>query len=92
MEKYVYKIRNKINGKVYIGQTNNLERRLKEHRFDKRSHKPIHDAIKKYGFENFEVTIEYFGEDYNDKEKRAYFVVWLSKQRERLQYSIWWSG
>lgn len=82
MEKYVYKIRNKINGKVYIGQTNNLERRLKEHKFDKRSRKPIHDAIKKYGFENFEVTVEYFGEDYNDKEKEL-ISLYDSQNREK---------
>lgn len=31
MKKYVYKITNLINNKVYIGQTNNLERRMKEH-------------------------------------------------------------
>ena len=26
MEKYVYKIENKINKKIYVGQTNNLDR------------------------------------------------------------------
>ena len=27
----IYKITNKINGKIYIGQSMNIERRLKEH-------------------------------------------------------------
>ena len=31
----IYKITNKENGKVYIGQSNNCERRLSEHRQEK---------------------------------------------------------
>lgn len=27
----IYKITNKINGKMYIGQSNDIERRFKEH-------------------------------------------------------------
>ena len=54
---------------MYIGQTNNMQRRIQEHKHDKRDHKPIHDAIIKYGFENFDVSIEYYGEDYNNVEK-----------------------
>lgn len=49
MNKCVYKITNNINGKIYIGQTNNLKRRLQEHKHDKRMNHPIHNAIVKYG-------------------------------------------
>ena len=28
---YIYKIINKINGKMYIGQTLNIEKRIKDH-------------------------------------------------------------
>ena len=31
MKKYIYKVTNNINNKVYIGQTNNLQRRKNEH-------------------------------------------------------------
>jgi len=52
----IYKITNKINGKIYIGKTiKSLNTRLKEHyktsKINCRS--PFHKAIKKYGKENF---------------------------------------
>ena len=31
MKKYVYKITNKINGMMYIGETMDFKRRIKEH-------------------------------------------------------------
>lgn len=69
MNRIVYKITNRTNGKVYIGQTNNLKRRIQEHKHDKRQNHPIHLAIKKYGFENFEVEVLYEGPDFNKKEE-----------------------
>jgi group I intron endonuclease len=56
---YIYKFENKINGKVYIGRTDNFERRLIEHRASVKSGKgyTLHDAIRKHGWENFEYKI-----------------------------------
>lgn len=63
---YIYCYTNKINNKKYIGQTNNLERRKKQHIQDSiHKHKgresaydqPIHQAIRKYGIDNFEISI-----------------------------------
>lgn len=70
MEKYVYKITNLINGKIYIGQTNNVKRRYQEHLHDKRNGHPIHLAMKKYGRENFVCDILYHGENYNEEERQ----------------------
>jgi group I intron endonuclease len=55
---YIYKITNKLNGKMYIGKTTcNVQKRWKEHlhdykksRYEKR---PLYDAMLKYGPENF---------------------------------------
>ena len=47
----IYKITNKINGKKYVGQSNNINRRFSEHCL--RSEIPIDIAIQKYGKENF---------------------------------------
>jgi group I intron endonuclease len=53
----VYKLKNKINGKVYIGVSTNIGLRYKKHQNacqDKtKAHYPIVQAIKKYGWNNF---------------------------------------
>jgi len=52
----IYKFTNNINGKLYIGQSNDVWKRYKSH-----SHFnddcPFHKAIKKYRFENFSFDI-----------------------------------
>ena len=56
---YIYKYTNKINGKVYIGQTNNLQKRFNGHKSEAFNPKskgynlPFHCAIRKYGIKNF---------------------------------------
>ena len=67
--KAIYKIENKINHKIYIGQSNNPERRFKEHCKNNNYKSLIHDAIIKYGEKNFSFTILGWFEDYNEKEK-----------------------
>lgn len=52
----IYKITNRINGKVYIGQTvGSLEARWKRHCTNSSGCTAIRDAIQKYGKENFTV-------------------------------------
>ena len=55
----IYKATNKVNGKVYIGQTiNSLEERKRKHKSDsKRIDIVFCRAIRKYGFDNFEWEI-----------------------------------
>ena len=49
-KKAIYKIENKINHKIYIGQSNNPQRRFNEHCVRKTAHRSlIHEAILKYG-------------------------------------------
>lgn len=50
----IYKIENKINGKVYIGQSVDILRRWREHRYSiSKADTPLYRAINKYGLENF---------------------------------------
>lgn len=61
---YLYHITNTINGKKYIGKTNNIERRISRHFTDLKSgnhhsHK-LQRAYNKYGKDAFKVTYEVF--------------------------------
>lgn len=49
----IYKVTNKINGKVYIGQSVDIGRRWREH-MNAKDDIYFHKAIQKYGVENFE--------------------------------------
>lgn len=66
MVHYIYCYTNKINNKKYVGQTNNLERRKRQHIQDSihlhKGHEisynlPFHAAIRKYGIDNFDFEI-----------------------------------
>lgn len=67
----LYRIINKINQKVYIGQTGDFKRRMKYHRSCKTS--LIGIAIKKYGKENFtyEILGEYEDSQIDNAERQA---------------------
>lgn len=68
----IYKIENLINHKIYIGQSNNIERRFKEHCTKwKNSRIPVDYAIYKYGKENFSFKVieECSIDDLNEKEQ-----------------------
>lgn len=64
----IYKIENKNNGKVYIGQSNNIERRFKEHLYKQDLY--IEQIIAQEGENNFSFDIleECSIEELNEKE------------------------
>lgn len=79
---YIYKITNKINGKIYYGQhsTNNLDDGYMG------SGKLLHKAFKKYGLENFEKKILKLCnsiDELNIIEARLVNERWLSKNKDR---------
>lgn len=84
MEKYIYKITNKINGKSYIGQTTDYKRRFQEHKamgYNQEDNKLLYLAFKKYGIENFDFEIiENKTSNYNEKEKYwiQYYHSWAN--------------
>lgn len=65
---YIYMYHNTKNHKNYIGQTNNIERRIREHRsvaFNKHSgnyHDYFHQALRKHTEANFDIEILWSGE------------------------------
>lgn len=76
----IYKITNLINGKVYIGQSINIEQRIRQHKCvsqkeNKSAYFALYRAIKKYGFDNFnfEVIEECSKEKLDERE-----IYWIS--------------
>ena len=77
MEKAIYKITNKINGKIYIGQSKNPQKRFLSHCYKKEKYVSlINRAINKYGEKNFSFEILGWYEDYNEKEK--YYIAFYN--------------
>ena len=74
--------KNKINGKIYIGQTVNMYLRKRQHENptgQDRTHQfnsEFHQDIRKYGIDNFEFSIleECLPEELNERE-----IYWISK-------------
>lgn len=62
----IYKLTHKESGKIYIGQSKHLKRRLNEHRRCEKSNDKegsqsvVRRAIKKYGFDAFHLRISGF--------------------------------
>lgn len=72
---YIYSVKNKINGKIYIGQTirNDINERWKYHKYEDKRYIGLilYNAYKKYGHNNFEYKIICicFNEDTNKYEQ-----------------------
>lgn len=58
----IYKITNKVNNKVYIGFTQDIEIRWKNHRNSKYD-RPLYNSIKKHGIDNFLFEVIYQSTD-----------------------------
>lgn len=96
---FIYAYTNKINGHQYIGQTNNLQKRFNGHKSDsynknsKAYNYPLHNAIRKYGIENFSFEVlesELSEEQANEREK-----FWIQEKQSHVSkggYNITFGG
>ena len=77
---YIYKITNQVNGKMYIGKTEDtIEKRFKDHCKDytrrKYEKRPLYDAMNKYGIENFIIEeVEYVALNEDLAEREQYWI------------------
>ena len=79
----IYKITNSLTGKHYIGQSNNIERRLVEH---KSGTQLIDKEIQRLGEENFtfEIIEECSLTDLNEREE--YWITYYNSFHRRGQH------
>ena len=72
----IYKIQNLINGKIYIGQSVHIQARFNQHKNEAKNGntRPLYNAIRKYGIENFsfEIIEECSKEMLNERE-----IYWI---------------
>lgn len=76
----IYKITNKINNKIYIGCSINIEHRWSQHKWESQNSKlptynySLHQAFRKYGIENFSFEIIEECEESLLNEKEIYWI------------------
>jgi len=72
----IYKVVNKVNGKIYIGKTTKFKRRKQQHITDAFNgcNYVFHKAIRKYGVEQFEWNIIWEGDNELLNEMEIYFI------------------
>ena len=86
----IYIAINKINNKCYIGQTvGTLNTRKREHFYDSsRDNLYFHNALKKYGKENFTWEILRECESILELNRMEVFYIWLLKTKKPNGYNL----
>ncbi|MDE6967215.1 MAG: GIY-YIG nuclease family protein [Clostridia bacterium] len=93
----IYKLTNKINGKIYIGlTTRTLEQRLNQHHYDCRHgvDRPLYRAMRKYGEDAFASEIIDTAQSLEElKEKEQYWIKYYDSYGSHGKgYNATWGG
>lgn len=97
----IYRATNKINNKCYIGKTSNIKRRIREHKnsiFHVDDNTKFHNAIKKYGFDqfNFEIIFQSNSKLITKKEFanifEKFFIIENKSHYTENGYNLTWGG
>ena len=91
----IYKIENLINGKIYIGQSINIEKRWKKHKynsertnFHREFNKPLYRSIRKYGNENFTFEVIHRCEKESLNKLEIYYINLYCSNHKDFGYNI----
>lgn len=91
----IYKIENLINGKVYIGQSVDINSRITTHKSNANNPKigKAHDlyiyaAIRKHGIENFDFSIVELCDKSELNEKERYWIAYYKSNQKEHGYNL----
>lgn len=88
----IYKIKNVVNNKVYIGQSRNLKKRLNEHfnNLKNNRHNNLHmqSSYNKYGLESFETEIVEYCKETELTKKELYWINYYNSHDKVVGYNI----
>jgi group I intron endonuclease len=84
----IYQFRNIFNGRLYIGQSKNIEKRRAAHKYAYSTSMPITRAIKKYGWENFEFKILILVDNQEDLDLYETKIIKLYDTRAPNGYNL----
>ena len=91
----IYKIENKVNGKVYIGQSIDIGNRLRQHRYrafnqkDKKTYSLyLYAAIRKYGKDNFTYSIVELCDKSQLDERERYWISYYRSNEKGRGYNL----
>ena len=96
MKGFIYKITNRVNNKVYIGQTHfTIEHRWKQHikNFNIEHRKqPLYNAFSKYGIENFSIEILEEVECGRLNEREIYWIAYYDSFKNGYNATLGGTG
>lgn len=84
----IYKVTNLVNNKIYIGQTvTGIDSRWKGHLY-KDGCKFLHNAILKYGKENFKIEVIEYCEEIELDDREVYWISYYHSTDRNIGYNI----
>ena len=88
----IYMIKNKVNGKIYIGKTKDFYDRKRDHfnalRKNEHCNEHMQMAFNKYGEENFEMSILEVCAIEELDEKEIYYINKYNSRNRKIGYNI----
>lgn len=94
MESGIYMIRNKINGKVYIGKTKNFKQRWSQYEYDYKKQRTGHinryllNSMNKYGFSNFEFSVLEYCKIEDCSERELHWMICYKSFDQDFGYNL----
>lgn len=92
----IYKLTNIVNGKVYIGQSRDIANRMRTHMKDsvrvddERGQRPIYEAMREYGIENFKSEVLEICDESKLDERETYYIKLHNSTNPDVGYNSTW--